>query len=168
MSAFLVGGVLRAVMAHGIHFVGWMVDATMLVCQVYVIFRRHVLGMGQVPFNWLDNNSRSGKSKRTQIRYNVPMDPTEVPLYNGLYGRLPPGGGTFFRVQVSLIPSRPRRFRMWRHLPSLSGITRVARTDLGTRLCSGKRVRISLVEGSTSFSGKREPWEWGWLKDMKG
>ena len=77
-----------------------MVDATMLVRLVYVIFGRRVLGMGQVPFNWLDNNDRSGKSKGTQIQYNVPMDPREVPLYNGLYGRLRPGGGTFFRVQV--------------------------------------------------------------------
>ena len=30
------------------------------------------------------------------------------------------------------------------------------------------RVTISLVEGSTSFSGRREPWERDWLKDMKG
>ena len=42
----------------------------------------------------------------------------------------------------SLVPSRPRRFRMWRHLSSLSGkfalgskpllVTRIARTGLGT------------------------------------
>ena len=54
-------------------------------------------------------------------------------------------------VWDSLVPSRPRRFRMWRHLSSLSGksrtpraialgskpplVTRIARTGLGTRLC---------------------------------
>ena len=50
------------------------------------------------------------------------------------------------RVSPSLVLSRPRRFRMWRHLSSLSGkftialgskpplVTRIARTGLGTRL----------------------------------
>ena len=50
------------------------------------------------------------------------------------------------RNAPSLVPSRPRQFRMWRHLSSLSGkfaialgskpplVTRIARTGLGTRL----------------------------------
>ena len=59
--------------------------------------------------------------------------------------------------RASLVPSRPRRFRMWRHLSSLSGkfalgskpplVTRIARTGLGTR-----QVRTWVVKRITSLS----------------
>ena len=57
-------------------------------------------------------------------------------------------GNTFsIKLDLSLVPSRPRRFRKWRHLSSLSEkfaedalgsktplVTQIARTGLGTRL----------------------------------
>ena len=59
--------------------------------------------------------------------------------------------------RASLVPSRPRRFRMWRHLSSLSGkfalgskpplVTRIARTGLGTR-----QARTWVVKRITSLS----------------
>ena len=59
--------------------------------------------------------------------------------------------------RASLVPSRPRRFRMWRHLSSLSGkfalgsnpplVTRIARTGLGKR-----QVRTWVVKRITSLS----------------
>ena len=54
-----------------------------------------------------------------------------------------------------LVPSRPRRFRMWRHLSSLSGkfalgskpslVTRIAQTGLGTRLVKSSTAALKIL-----------------------
>ena len=74
---------------------------------------------------------------------------------------------TTFFVNFSLVPSRPWRFRMWRHLSSLSGkfaialgskpplVTRIARTGLGRRLCKFLYAQPKADTWMGKYSGPR-------------